>query len=420
MNSRNRKFVLIGGLLVLAVVGSTAWTKRRELFPDPFLKAIRSARSELRHVSGDAAEREKARRVNALFAAVMAKHPGLAVTYKEVPDERNGFLKWCEFEKRHPSGSLDLPEEIKRMINGVEWDADKVAAWMSEHADLIAEILEIGLTPDQSAKGVNFPKDGSVQARLVKESADLLLLRAKLEAGRGSQEASLQSFQATMGLADHLDQIETPSLLHATVAMLLRSGANHQFFDKILPALPKDSLDLSAWQQCFSATSSPEELGRVLIGEWHTGAQHIALPAMVTGEGEWKGLTDPEMFLDRWADWVEAQAQGCDRTDMSHLSDTLAGIHLETEGMTSFSSTMLEELETGLTPWSKGWVRHQIQYQQQKAAFAYLRGEPLPNEPITGKPFVWDETSQSVRLPDDERLKDFKLDPIVIKRSRSD
>lgn len=418
MTSRTRRFVLVGGLFVLVVVGATAWTKRRELFPDPVLKAIRFARSELRHVSGDAAEREKARRVDALFAAVMAKHPGLEVTYKDVPDERNGFLKWCEFEKRHPSGSLDLPAELKRMIAGEDWDAEKVAAWMNEHAELISEIMEIGLTPDQSAKGVNLPKDGYVQARLVKEAADLLMMRARLEAGRGSAESSLQSLQATMGLADHLDQIETPSLLHATVSVLLRSGANHQFFENVMPALPSDSLDLSAWQQSLGATSSsPEELGRLLIGEWHTGTRQIAMPAMISREDEWKGLSDPEAFLDRWADWVEAQVRGCDSTDLGHLPDTLAGIHVETSGMTSFSTTMLEELETGSTPWCKGWVRRQVQSQQQNAAFAYMRGEPLPNEPITGKPFVWDEASQSIQVPEDERLKDFHVDPIAIKRS---
>jgi hypothetical protein len=417
MNSRNRKFVLIGGLLGIAAVGSTVWAKRRELFPDPVMKEIRSARSELRHLSGDAAEREKVRRVNALYEATLAKHPGLAVTYKDVPDDRNGYLKWRQFEQRYPNGSLDLPEDIRRMINGEDWDADKVAAWMKEHADLIAEIMEIGLTPDQSAKGVGFPKDGFVQAKLAKEAADLLLMRARLEAERGSTETSFQSLQATMGLANHLDQIETPSLLHATVSILLRLGASHQFFENVLPALPGDALDLSAWQQNFGATSSPEEFGRLLIGEWHTGSRHIALPAMVSGEAEWKDVSDPEVFLDRWADWVEAQVQGCESTDLSHLSDTLGGIHAETDGIGSHSIGMLEVMETGLTAWSKGWVRSQIVWQQQNAAFAHLRGEPLMNEPITGKPFVWDETSQSVRLPEDERLKDFDVKPLVIKRS---
>ena len=415
MNSRKRGWVLLGGLLLLlAIVGSTAWTKRRKFFPDPVIKAIRSARSESRHASGDEAEREKARRLNALYEAVMAKHPGLAVTYKDVPDERNGFLKWSQFEQRHPSGSLDLPDEIKRMVEGKDWDADKVVAWMSEHADLIAEIMEIGLTPDQSAKGISFPKGGFVQARLAKESADLLLMRARLEAERGSPETSFQSLQATMGLANHLDQIETPSLLHASVSILLRLNASRQFFENVLPALPDDSSDLSAWQQGFGATSSPEDLGRLLIGEWHILPQYLALPAMASGEAEWKDISDPEVFLDRWADWVEAQVRGCGGTDLGHLSDTLGGIHLEADGTSHQVAGMLE---VGLPFWSKGWVRSQIVWQQQNAAFAYMRGDPLTNEPITGKPFVWDEASQSVKLPEDERLKDFEVKPLVIKRA---
>jgi hypothetical protein len=417
MNSRNRKFVLIGGLFVLAVVGSTAWTKRRELFPDPVMKAIRSARSELRHASGDVAEREKARRVNSLYEATLAKHSGLQVIYKEVPDDRNGFLKWLQFAQRHPSGSLDLPEDIKRMINGGEWDADKVAAWMSEHADLIAEILEIGLTPDQSVKGISLPQGGFVQGRLAKEAADLLLIRARLEAERGSPETSLQSLQATMGLASHFDQIETPTLLHATISILIRLSASRQFFENVLPVLPGDELDLSAWQQNFGAADAPVEFGRVLIGEWHVANRYLVMPDMVVGGEEWKELPDPEAFLDRWADWAEVLARGCDRTDLGHLSDTLGGIHAETDGLSDHSIGMLEVLGTGLTSWSKGWVRSQIVWQLQNAAFAHLRGDPLPNEPITGKPFVWDEASQSVRLPEDERLKDFDVKPLIVRPS---
>jgi len=418
MNSRNRKFILIGGLFGLAVVGSTAWTKRRELFPDPVLKSIRSARSELRHLSGDAAEREKKRRVNALYEATLAKHPGLAVTYKEVPDDRNGYLKWRQFEQRYPNGSLDLPEDIKRMINGEGWDAERVAAWMKEHADLIAEILEIGLAPDQSAKGVGFPQDAFFQVRLPKEVADLLLMRARLEAERGSPEASLQSIQATMGLANHLDQIETPGMLHGTISILIRLSACRQFFENVLPGLPGDGLDLSPWQQSLDAASSPAELGRLLIGEWHLGNRYLAMPAIVGGEEMWKELPDPELLFDRWADWSEALASGCNRSDLGHLSHTLSGIHVDTDGMSPQAAALPEILETGLKAWSKGWVRSQIVLHLQNAAFAYLRGEPLPNEPITGKPFVWDEASQSVKLPDDERLKDIEVKPLVVKRQR--
>ncbi len=384
MNSRNRKFILIGGMFVLAVVGSTVWTKRRELFPHSadIQDAIRSARSESRHASGDAAEREKARRVNALYEATLAKHPGLQVT------------------------------------NGGEWDADKVATWMNEHADLIAEIMEIGLAPDQSVKGISLPQHGFFQARLPKEMVDLLLMRARLEAERGSPETSLQTLQATMGLANHFDRIETPTLLHVTVSSLIRGGAIRQFFENVLPALSGDELDLSAWQQNFGAADAPEELGRLLIGEWHMANRFMVMPDMVAGEEMWKQLPDPEMFLDRWADWAEAAARGCDRTDLAHLLDTLGGIHAETNGVSRQSIGLLELAESGPTSWSKGWVRSQIVRQLPNAAFAHLRGEPLPNEPITGKPFVWDEASQSIRFSEDERLKRFDLKPLVVKRQR--
>jgi hypothetical protein len=86
--------------------------------------------------------------------------------------------------------------------------------------------------------------------------------------------------------------------------------------------------------------------------------------------------------------------------------------------MSPQAAALPEILETGLKAWSKGWVRSQIVLHLQNAAFAYLRGEPLPNEPITGKPFVWDEASQSVKLPDDERLKDIEVKPLVVKRQR--
>jgi len=403
---------------LLVAVGIFVWWPAYQRRLDPLARMIDQARVELKTQPKGSPHREEIldRHCDAMYEWVIARHPELAVVYRDVPDERNGFRKWLEFDARHPEGRLDLPKEIERMTSGEAWDAEWVSAWLKEHAALIEEIAAIGRLPEQSIKGVRLPNCGFVGARLPKQCSDLLLLQARLQAERKQPEAALQSVRAAMGLADHFDQIETPSLLHSTVGILLRLNAGRRFYETILPTLPPDSLDLPAWRQALQGPPvSPKELGLIMRGEWHVGLRYLVLPqVMVDPKG---GIPhDLAKFADRWAEAMARRMEACNTKSFMELKSSYEAVHPRTDHVSSLSRQLLETMDIGSSAWANGWIRAQLLFQQQNAALAHLLGEPLPNEPITGKPFVWDEATQSILFPEDERLAQIELKPLVVRR----
>ena len=362
------------------------------------------------------AGREKGKRGNpeVLYRRALERHPELAVTYRDVPDERNGFLKWVEFEKRFAGKSLNLPEDIRAILNGGQWDPERVKQWLAENAALLREIEAMGLTPDQSVKGIEMPNQGFVNARLLKQCTDLLLLQARFQMESGASEEALRSMQAARGMANHMDQIETPILLHETVAMLVRVRSSQDFFDKLLPGMSSDTQELLAWRQVMEPpVMAPSEFGRVLRGEWHVMLRYFFAPQLMPEVV----VPDPDRFIDSWANWVASAAQACESATLGGVGQVFADIQATGEGLSPQSEALWKFMFEDASSWSKGWVRCQLLNAQQSAAFAHLLGEPLPNEPITGKPFVWDAAAQSIRFPEDDRLKGIELKPLVIKTS---
>ena len=420
--AKSRSKLIIAGIVLLTLLvaaGGFAGWRAYQRRHDPLARMMEQARAELKALPKDSPNREEIwdRHCDAMYEWILARHPELAVVYRDVPDERNGFRKWLEFEARHPEGRLDLPKEIERMTNGEAWDAERMDAWLKEHAALMEEIAAIGRLPEQSLKGVRLPNCGYVEARLPKQCSDLLLLQARLQAERKQPEAALQSVRAAMGLADHLDQIETPCLLHATVGSLIRLNVSRRFFEGILPVLPADSLDLPAWRQAMAGPPvSPTELGRIMRGEWHVGLRYLVLP-LITMDFKNPVPRDLAKFVDRWAEAMARRVEICNTRGWVEVRPAFETIQTRKEHVTFLSRQLLETMDIGSSAWANGWIRAQILLQQKNAAFAHLLGEPLPNEPIMGKPFVWDEASQSIRFPEDERLKEFELKPLVVRRS---
>jgi hypothetical protein len=218
-----------------------------------------------------------------------------------------------------------------------------------------------------------------------------------------------------MGLANHLDQIEAPNMMQETVALLLRMRSSRCFFDELLPNLTPSEQDLVAWERVLMGQSlGASEFGRVLRGEWHTGVRYL-LPLSLPG-----GEVPPDLdrLGDVWADLVARRVQACESATVGSLWQSIEAIQVNGEGFSPPSETILKNLNEGSSAWFKGWIRYQLIDAQQSAAFAHLLGEPLPNEPITGKPFVWDEATHSVCFPEDERLKGIEVKPLVLKRQR--
>jgi hypothetical protein len=421
--AKSRSKLIIAGIVIVALLVATGifvWWPAYQRWGAEAL-AVGEARFESKRSSGRPSESERKRRFDwdKFYESLLARHPELAVEYKEVPDHQNGFLQLIEFEKRWKGddGLLrGLPEDIRAMIRGVKpCDLRRVEQWLAENPTLLSEIQAIGLMPDQSAKGVEHPNPAmGVSSMLLTQCAGLLELQARLHAERGSSSEALASLQAVMGLANHLDQIETPNMMHETMALLLRMRSSRYFFDELLPHLASGEQDLVAWERVMVGQSpGPSEFGRVLRGEWHTGVRYL-LPLSLPG-----GEVPPDLdrLGDAWADLVARRVQACESATVGGLWQAIDAVQASGEGLSPQSGAILKLINEGSSTWPKGWIRCQLLDAQQQAAFAHLLGEPLPNEPITGKPFVWDEATQSILFPEDERLAQIELKPLVVLRS---
>lgn len=206
--------------------------------------------------SKDPADQQKLAQIHKFadewFQRILERHPEMAVTYKDVPAEQNGFLKLFDLFDRFDGqeNPYKIPQELSDYFSNPErWNAEAAKTYLAQNRALVDEIRSIGLLPEQSVKGLDPLRLGFFSVNLARRSSNILEMEARLAAERGDQAAALQSMLAVQGLANHFDQIETPSLLHATVGIFVRLTAQDFLFSQILPALPPESRDIAAWEK---------------------------------------------------------------------------------------------------------------------------------------------------------------------------
>ncbi|HEY1122000.1 MAG TPA: hypothetical protein VGE67_10385, partial [Haloferula sp.] len=81
------------------------------------------------------------------YEDLLEKHPEMKISYKDVPDERNGYLQLLNFTERFGKWGRDglpIPENIGAMLNGqAAWDSAAMAKWIEENRALVDEIKQI-------------------------------------------------------------------------------------------------------------------------------------------------------------------------------------------------------------------------------------------------------------------------------------
>ncbi|MEO7100988.1 MAG: hypothetical protein ABI162_16650, partial [Luteolibacter sp.] len=251
--------------------------------------------------------REMERRIEAWYQKLLLRYPEMAVAMKTVPDDQNGFLKWLEFSERwkttHGPGvsSLVLPKELDQYLNHEgPWNAEVTKTWLAQQKALVDEIRTIGLMPDESVNGIAVDRWGFIPARLARSCAQSLMLEARLAAEQGDTATALESIKAAKGLADHFTGVETPTLLGATVQILLQRGLEKFTFTELLPTLPAGQLDPIAWEKVLNpVVSPPSEFARYMKGTWSATTRQYVLPMLLDAE-------DPDVITDG-GDFLDAQ-----------------------------------------------------------------------------------------------------------------
>lgn len=365
--------------------------------------------------------RDIQRRAEIWVKRLMERYPELAVTPHPVPDERNGFLKWVEFSERMKAATtihtptIGLGTAFGEYLNGKQpWDPAAASNWMKANAALMDEIRAMGQLTEASSDGISVDRYSFMPARLAKECADALMMEARLAAENGDAAAAMESLSAARGLGHHFTAIESPTLLHATMSILIQMEIERRVFAEILPALPPGSRDPAAWEAVVRPeVKPPAEFGRLMKGEWSVTLREWILPPMLD-PGETKGPPDPGALLDAYS---MPFAQLVASHENARLGDDIPLLFDEgpqTAGLSSASRKMLEMLFVGSRAWNKGTYRAASSHGLTLAAFSVMKDGTLPMDPVRGLPYRWDPATRTLSMPATPEFDEMKIKPVVV------
>lgn len=334
------------------------------------------------------------------------RYPDLAVPFKSIPDERNGYLQWLKFEERWnaaPSGTrgdLEIPTPLKEYLSDdAEWDTESARAWITANAAVLAEIRDIGLLPDQSTRGITVDRWPVLEAILKKRACDALLLEARLAVADGDIPSAIRSMTAARGLSRHFSDVETPTLLGATVGILCKRSMERFFLYKLLPSIPPDELDVAAWEAAIQPkVDTPADFARFVKGEWSYSLRHYFLPLILSPE-EKAPLPDSGEFIDAFSIPFAKVAKDHETATLGALPPIRSWTRTDTSHLSRESRNMFFMSTLGLDSWREGWEKSQSWVAFTMATFSVLKGEaPLP-DPVSGMHFSWNPITRELDMP---------------------
>lgn len=387
-------------------------------------EGVRSTTRDFANLHSRKSRAEREREYDAIFAALLARFPELEPEWKNVPDERNGFLRLYGFLDSLEMGSGG--ESSKPLFHsaltetgyyGDDWDSEKASELCSQYAELIDELTLIGLLEQQSSAGVPISKLANFENAInIRYCNDLLLASARYTATQGDVEVAMERLNASFGIADHLLDIETPSLLHNTVGIVMQLKASSAMVEKVLPYLSLNQEDIVTLRKNFNTSELNRDAVKLWRGEFMVAGRALLIPELYKGNrkmvriestadvyaqifsnalGEIEGLSDQELF-----------ALNDSEINIFNISNIEIGPHVDVE--------ILPNIADSFKPYHNGFLRSYVVTQQHDALLAILAGEKIPIEPFTGQPYIYDEETQTLSLPDDPRLESMKVKPISL------
>lgn len=361
---------------------------------------------------------------DSLYQQLLRRYPELAVEMRQVAPERNGFLKFLDLEEKHRKNSAQLgsaelpvpiPESLTKHLQGEAWDSQAARSWLDSQRSFIDEIRSIGLLPERSVAGIDLDRWFFIHARFAKGCADALLLDARLAAEDGDAERAMASVRASVGLADHLGEVETPTLLAATVQIILRQNAQRYVLSEVMPQLPPGAVDVSAWRSTVDPrVQEPGDFARFMTGEWHVTSRYWLLPPVADVEDP-KYPSDPEAMLDAYSGTFLDIVNLHRGQPLSRLPEIeIPSAPPDMSRLSRHSRETMAMLWVGSRAWRKGWDRSQSAAAMNQAAFSIMNGETPPNDPVYGLPYRWDPSTRTLSAPDSPAFKELDLKPIKV------
>lgn len=316
---------------------------------------------------------------------------------------------------RPPAAVFDLPQPLKDFLRGkAQWDPVAAEAFLDDEKATIAKIRAIGLMPERSSHGIDVGRYVFTSARLAKNFAEALMLDARLAADRGDAATALESIRAAKGLGDHLHLIETPTLLAATIQIIVQTSLEEFVLTEIIPALSGGKVDPGAWENVLRpGASPPAEFARLMKGEWSVTVRYFLIPHLLNGEI----ALDPEAsgdFLDAHAATFAEIVRSHEYAELSDLPKLDMPPEPDLTHLPDIAQELLEIFQIGIGAWRKGWDRAQSASARTQAAFAILKGLPVPKDRIYSLDYRWDPATRELAMPAGAQFDEMGIEPIIV------
>lgn len=339
------------------------------------------------------------------YERILARYPELTPDLeKKITPDGNGYLKLVELARKlkrdnHQPMVPNLPGWTKGLNSTSRrdaWNSEEATAWIDANRGLLDEFRAIGLLTEQSSAGLSSQEVPASFAMMAKDGANALLMDARLSIERGDIAGALESFQAASGLADHLLNQGSQSLLTYLVGSSIKGQLSSVFFSEMMPNIPSGKLDLGEWQRAAGpAVESPDRFAEVSIGVWNDFTTNYMLPAY-SDSSDTHLPPDPEQVAEVYTRKIQALV-----SDLKTLpANQLDSLPLTTVSDAGLSRRGREDLNGfGFDAMVNGWKKRQTTAGMQLAAFAILQGQPVPNDPISGKPYQWNPQTRTLSMP---------------------
>jgi hypothetical protein len=245
----------------------------------------------------------------------------------------------------------------------------------------------------------------------LRNCSEALCLEARYAVEQGDIAESLESIKAAGNLARALSNTRNPTLKCVFSGSVMMARARDVTFQSILPKIPSDQLDLPAWESAlFSTLKTPTQFADCMRAEW----THLMLKYILTtfaDPAEENQPPDPDHLVEAYTRYVSNMVKGHAPLALADLPSH-PWIPMDTTGL-SWRSQRLCSL-IGSYNYRINWERTQQRTGLTKAAFAVLKGQLPPNDPIYGKPYSWNPVTREISMPDSPEFRYYNPKPIKL------
>lgn len=367
---------------------------------------------------------EVQRLAEARYLELLARHPEFEVTFKNIPDDENGYLAFLNFAEELSLGDihgavLPLSDELRGMLGGdTPLEVAVLENWIQRYPDLFQSMLRIAELPGQSIAGRSMERYQFPPARLAKEMNDLLMASVEAAMASGDTDEALRRFEASVNFANHFDGVEIRSSIWTSTSVLLRSVSLERFCQHVLPEIVGQPEVLARWKQALPPLQTINETGpAMVVGEWHIMTRMYLLPTMISpGSGNSISLppidrAEQDAVLESYTSQMGHYIDRYATESPLSLMDRSKGFVQHDPSLSAEGNEYLEAVRFDISVRGRISGEWSSRMAQHHALLSVALGEAPGLEPVTGEPFVWNPQTSVLSPPAGLVSHGIKLEP---------